>query len=76
MLILDASTQTGKFDDFNVLRGILGPATHGPLHADAMRAAAREVDKGSRRRDPAPSGAIRSTESLRSTLINRLHSST
>jgi len=76
MPILDASTQTGKSEDVTVLRGILGPATHGPLHADAMRAAARDADKGARRRDPALSNAIRSTERLRSAFINRIHSST
>jgi len=66
MPILDASSLTGKSEDENVLRGILGPATHGPLHADEMRTGAGEAKTRERRRDPALLNAVRGTERAKS----------
>jgi hypothetical protein len=75
MPILDASTLTGESEDENVLRGILGRPTHGPLHADAMRAAACDADNSTMRHDQALSSAITGSEHTANTLINRIHSS-
>lgn len=75
MPILDASSLPEKSEDGDVLRGILGQVTHGPIHADEMRAAAVRASSAFMRRDPALCNALRNAEKTRRMLINRLHSS-
>ena len=76
MPILDASNLGEKLEHADVLRGILGPVTHGPLHADQMRAAAVRATSAFMHRDPALCDALRNAEKTRKMLIDRLHPST
>lgn len=74
MPILDETTSQEKSEGENVLREILGPATHGPLHADEMRAAARRVNAAETRRDAALANALGAIERARKAVANRLYS--
>lgn len=78
MPILDASVLDVARAETETLRGVLGPVTHGPRHAEEMREAARRAGSFTGRalqREADVSAAIRSTERAGRVLIHRLHSS-
>lgn len=78
MPILDASVLDAAREDADVLRGVLGPVSHGPRNADEMREAARRfggLQALAPRRDTVISDAIRRSERAGRVLIHRLHSS-
>ncbi|HSP24123.1 MAG TPA: hypothetical protein VLQ65_03020 [Saliniramus sp.] len=78
MPILDASVLDVARADAEILRGVLGPVTHGPRHAEEMREAARRAgsfQERESRRETNVSNAIRSTERAGRVLLHRLHSS-
>lgn len=78
MPILDASVLDVALADSEMLRDVLGPVTHGPLHAEAMREAAKRagrVQAHPSHCETDVSIAIRSAERAGRVLIHRLHSS-
>jgi hypothetical protein len=76
MPILDARVLDDARGDAEALRDILGPVSHGPLHAEKMRESAQRMEcsiEGASRREVGD--AIRRSERAGRVALHRLHSS-